>query len=981
MKKMISITAVGFMVLGAFAGCFSLPPDETKNMQDSISSFILEDFNHDAIPKPEHPRPDFQRENWLNLNGVWDFDFDPMSTGETEGWQNPGTHAFSQVITVPFCWESAASGLEPYFSGEYPTYYAMQNPTYMGSAWYQRTVSVPEEWAGSSVLLKFGAVDWECKIWIDGNLAGQHVGGYSAFEIDITQYVSAGKDFTLTLKATDPSDSNPEIPRGKQGGLWYIRCSGIWQTAYLEACPSDCRISGITITTDIDNSTANFEIAHFGGTSIRVTAKSPSGKVFVAEEKIYGADVATKVKLQIQDPELWSPDAPNLYDAVVELLGGNSPDAVKTYFGMRKIEAKWAPGHSPQDTQDVKEQYKYIYLNGEPIYLRGLLDQSYNPWGIYTYVTENDLKYDIEKMKGLGFNYLRIHIKADEPRRLYWADKLGMLIMQDMPCFDMFGPNLASVGGRENWELTMRDTITRDRNHPCIFSWILFNENWGIITPLPAYMNTDVQNWMIQMYNTARSLDPTRLIEDNSAIVYTYDYANTPAGGWHTNSTDIFSWHFYINDYATAKNHITDVVENAYAGSTWGCVYGATQQADPLMNSEYGGIGCADGNKDVSWCFKYLTTELRLRSKICGFLYTEVTDVEWEHNGILRYDRSAKDFGYEAFGCTLSDFTGADFLALDDAPGVRVSPGTKITAHPYFSKYSDSEARSGTMKWTLSATNSLGEQMGIIANGETPVEFVQYSVTKLPEISTTLPGETCLATLLVWIESDGKIIGRNYLNYHAYSPAEAVSKKDGKTILTFNPGSYSDSSWNDAGPKSSSDSSLSLPLPVATPAIPIPSMSGASGTVWGYDSGFFEYSLALPSEVQANALNSITILLEASAAYGDFNYQTDEARHQTEMTVKANGFEVGEAILSDASADARGALSYITTTSGGLCGSYGSLVEITIDGEKLEVVKNSLSSRLTLRFEVNGDPAFCNGLRIYDELNGAYPMNPTVIFE
>ncbi len=990
MRRAATFAIVVLFSLGAFAGCIG---GTKTNPADAVSSFQIEDFTTDtSIPKPEHPRPDFQRSKWMNLNGQWGFEFDPANTGETEQWFVPGKHKFSQQITVPFCWESPASGLEPYFRGEYPQYYALQNPTYTGTAWYQRTVNVPEEWKDSHVLLKFGAVDWESKVWINENLVGQHVGGYSAFEFDITQYIAAGQDFTLTVKATDPSDTNPEIPRGKQGGIWYTRCSGIWQTAYMETCPEE-RITGIYVFPDVDNSSVSFEIVHSGGAEVRVSAKSPDNRIFTANEKICSGK--TKVALKLEKQMLWSPDEPNLYDAVVELVGkSGAVDSVKTYFGQRKIEAKWAPGHSPQDTQDVKEQYKYIYLNDKPIYLRGLLDQSYNPWGIYTYVNESDLKYDIQKMKDYGFNFLRIHIKADEPRRLYWADKLGMLIMKDVPCSDA-APNYPGAQSRAYFEQTMRDMIERDFNHPSIFSWCIFNENWGLLLPVPLYANPEMQSWVVSMVEKAKALDPTRLVEDNSAIVYNYDNAHTPAGGWHTSTTDIFSWHFYINDYAVAKKHLNNVVDNAYAGSTWGCVPGAVQDADPLMNSEYGGIACTDGNKDVSWCFKYLTNEMRLHPKICGFVYTEVTDVEWEHNGILRYDRSPKDFGYETFGCALSDFTGADFLALDNPPGERLALGGQVTANPHFSKYSDSEARSGDLKWTLTATNSLGEKMGKLASGSVPVNFGQYTVTKLPEIKVTLPGETCLATLLIWLESDGKIMGRNYLNYHVYIPAESVSKQGTKTIVRFDPTSYSNASWNEAGPTASNQMVPGVSTPLMAPSYATSNPMGGSGAVWGYDSGYFEYSVPVPAGLSLQSVKSIILLLEASGAYGDFNYQTDASRHQSEMKVKINGVDAGGVLLPDAPSDARGVLSYLDSpqvllNAGAavkqgipLYGSYGCKVQVKVDGAKLgEIMKSALGSgSLTLRLEVGGEPAYCNGLRIYSESNGAYPMNPTIIFE
>jgi beta-galactosidase/beta-glucuronidase len=513
------------------------------------------------IPWPEHPRPDFQRSPWVNLNGQWGFDFDPQDAGEKEQWFAPGKHAFSKKIVVPFPWESKLSGIG--------------DKDYKGVAWYSREVTLPngEGWKGKNAWLIVGACDWEAKVWVNGQPAGEHVGGYLPFEVNLSKFGKPGEKVIVVIRAKDVTDD--QQPTGKQIG-WYTRTSGIWQTVYVEA-RGKAHITHFRMKPDIQLGQAQYNVRlvpesqTVQGHSVRITSPEPAFEPvkqpvrlqeFRRGIKDAGTEGQVTVTVKILQPQLWSPESPKLYPVVIELLKDEETvDRVETYFGLRQITTAKAPGRD----------YKYIYLNGKPIYLAGALHQSFHPDGIYQYPNDAVMRSDYELCKKIGINFLRIHIKTPVPRELYWADKLGVMIMQDMPNF------WNNTGQARKWyEDMLREAMTRDFNHPAIFAWVDFNESWGLDHPGPC--DEERQRWVEKIHENTKRSDPTRLVEDNSPCKYDHVV------------TDINSWHFYINDYAEAKKHIQEVVDKTFPGSTFNYIGGRKQTDAPLMNSEYGGI-------------------------------------------------------------------------------------------------------------------------------------------------------------------------------------------------------------------------------------------------------------------------------------------------------------------------------------------------------------------------------------------------------
>ncbi len=470
------------------------------------------------VPLREHPRPDFERPAWVNLNGNWQFDFDAKNTGEKDGWFRPKAHEFTREIVVPFPWESRLSGIG--------------DTEYKGVAWYNRQITLPsgDEWQGRDAWLIVGACDWQAKVWINGQPAGEHIGGYVPFEVNLAPFAKPGDTVTITIKATDFSD--PQQPVGKQVH-WYTRTSGIWQTVYLEPRAK----SYITALHGTPSTTGTIkydvDVQHADASTLVISSPDSEFKPVKLDLNAKGEDASTvQADVSVEKPQLWSPDLPKLYPIVFELQrDGKTVDSVRSYFGLRKVSIEKASGRD----------YPYICLNDKPIYLRGALHQSFHPEGIYQYPSDEVVRSDYELCKQIGINFLRIHIKIPTPRELYWADKLGVLIMQDMPCFYHYTPQAQAW-----WEQMLHAAVARDYNHPSIFAWVDFNETWGIGD---TGYKPDHQEWVEKMYELTKQLDPSRLVEDNS-----------PCYRDHV-ATDINSWHFYVNDYAGARQHLVEVDE------------------------------------------------------------------------------------------------------------------------------------------------------------------------------------------------------------------------------------------------------------------------------------------------------------------------------------------------------------------------------------------------------------------------------------
>ena len=907
--------------------------------------------NNTDIPRPEYPRPDFQRGtsegiDWICLNGTWEFAFDPDDTGEQNRWftlECTADSPWTLQIQVPYPWESlAAWGEEAQADNEnYLSKNAYLTPEEVTCGgiersgnyrevprhtigWYRKTVSVPETWNGKRTILTFGAVDWHAKVWVNGEYIGEHENGYLPFELDITDALTPGASTVIVVRAYDAQDHSEQLA-GKQIG-WYERTSGIWQTVYLEP-RNATHIKQCHITPDIDNSTATLDITIDGevstGTTLNYQCVSPMGEIAGSGQRaavggtetdqvVKGTRAETTLTIPINIPRehlhLWDVDTPHLYNLTLTLTAGESViDRVFTYFGMRKVSIAKAPGGD----------YQYIYLNNRPIYLLGALNQSFNPEGVYTFLTDEAIRRDIERAKEFGFNFLRLHIKVDEPRLYYWADKLGMLFMCDIPNFGSY-----TEEAQARFVETLRGNIARDYNHPSIISWCNFNETWGLGGREYKEM-PERQEWVREMYHLAKSLDETRLIEDNSPCLY--DHVET----------DINSWHFYINDYEQAKEHIANVVQETYPGSAFNYVGGNVQTDAPLINSEYGGISAGAGDKDVSWCFKYLTNELRLHPKICGYIYTELQDIEWEHNGFMNYDRSIKAFGYDYL-----DINTLDFIAIDYPPGKTVAPGERIKADIYASHFSHKTITETTLHWQLDTMSATGHVTRGCVSGKVEIPFPQYQVEQVHELELVVPDiHPAVGTLHIWVtDGTGTIVARNFINFEHFVEAVAPIESSGSKQITLNyvPDNISASSWEESTKREQLFS--------------------------GVGSGYVEYEISLPEGLNPAEVAEMELIFEASSAYSGAR-QTEPEQHPSDVTISVNGVEIDTIRIPDCPADARGVLSYIH----GEPGIYGYLYNIKFEASD---VLNGASDTLTVLYEAK------DGFALYGARMGRYPTGP-----
>ena len=868
-----------------------------------------------------HPRPDWARP-YLNLNGPWRFDFDPNDAGTKEAWFNK--HDFTKTINVPFPWQSRLSGI--------------QATGYNGVAWYERDVLIPPD-AGPRIFVVFGAIDWKATVYANGKELLTHEGGYVPFEVELTGLAKPGESLRLTVRAEDRTD--PDLPTGKQIH-WYTQTGGIWQTVYLES-RGHAYLKQAHVYPDIDNASATFEIAveaPDNATYELSVAATHESKRHSAAQKIAcktGINTAS-LSVSIPDPALWSPDSPDLYDAVIELRkNGKAVDSATTYFGMRKVSRGSYAG-SP---------YEYILLNDKPIYLRGALHQSFNPDGIHTHPDDAYIRRDYEKTKELGLNFLRIHIKTEEPRALYWADKLGVLIMSDVP-------NWWTKSGRSrgSWEATMRGQIARDFNHPSVFSWCLFNETWGIGDK--GY-DSDTQNWVAEKYHEAQKLDPTRLIEDNSAC--NYDHV----------VSDINSWHFYTDRYEDAKANIDEIVAKTFPGSEYNYIKGWKQDTAPLINSEYGGVSAGSGDRDISWVFLFLTNLLRKHNKICGYVYTELEDIEWEHNGFMNYDRSDKFFGYPA-AIKIADLQGAEFPVLDCPPYQVVKPGDSVSIPVLLSHWSEQNGL--VLRFSAGGSTIDGKLWSdMIPEVERPiVDAKPYAVTPQGSFDFVAPDSDGLLSIVVDVLKDGKRVAANYCVVHV---------KGGKTWDA--PGLYAASFPVD------SISEYTFAEPGAIPP-------KCPGKISGYKSGHISYRVLLPSDLKPDAIDGVRLIVELGAQSQDERKdwpqrkhaqdypQTDAKAWPTEVTLSVNGASLKTVSLHNDYADAVGVLSHVA---GYHHGSRGEIHNIPIEGEALSALKHSLKKNepVIVRFEVKSDAAHVGGLALFGAAMGGYPADPTLLIQ
>ncbi|XVH33096.1 glycoside hydrolase family 2 protein (plasmid) [Haloferacaceae archaeon DSL9] len=674
----------------------------------------------------------------IALNGPWQFAIDPTDGGRNRDWYRPTAEwpDRTETVTIPHAWQE---------HGEYRDY--------TGTAWYRRTVTLDDP--GRDVLLRFGAVDYETTVWVNGEEVGSNRGGYLPFAFDVTDAIVDGEN-TIVAEVVDPEDIS-EIPHGKQGAPWYQRVSGIWQDVTLEVVPS-ARIETVRATPNLDDDSVRVDIESFASdgefedplASVQITRDGESVAVTETALDSSGAGSAT---ISIDDPEYWSPENPALYDLEIGLeRDGRTVDRYEDYFGMRSIE-----------TRNGR-----LYLNGDPYFMRGALDQGYYPKTLYRPFSDSLFEEEVRTAKELGFNLLRKHIKPAHPDFLECADRLGLLVWEEPA-----NPTVHTDRSKREVREQIRGLIERDYNRPSVIVWSLYNEEWGIGNPqgldeeTSLWEDEEKQEYLTALYEETKELDPSRVICDNS--------------GWAHVATDLNDYHRYFvsPDRATAWTEDIESMTTAPAAN-----YGATNTDPtdaPLVVSEFGTWGMCDlpaieahyGEtppwfdyeffNDVikrpegvyeryadttlpdvfddwssfaeAWqwrefrSIKDIIEQMRAHEGVAGYVITEFSDIEWEFNGILDYRREQKAF-HDAFADV-----NADVLVSVVPSSHALAAGDTLTADIVVSNHT-TDAITDAIEW------SAFDQEGAVS-----VDIDGFGVTRIEDaISVSVPDVDALTT-------------------------------------------------------------------------------------------------------------------------------------------------------------------------------------------------------------------------------------------
>lgn len=571
-----------------------------------------------TTPRMDYPRPQFARGLWESLNGEWEFEFDDQRIGHKEHWFS-GQRELSRRIQVPFAFQSKLSGIA--------------DPAFHDCVWYRRKVEVPAAFAGKRTILHFGAVDYEATVWVNGHFAVRHEGGHTPFHADITDYLQAGSDENwIVVQAVDYSE-DLTLPRGKQywlndsASIFYTRTTGIWQSVWLEAV-SAVRLERVRMTPDVDRNEVVIRSFLTGWNpsqqlQLRVTVTADGKRVADDQYSLFAEHESRTIKLRDFNEHglgrLWSPEHPNLYDVTFTLLMDGEPvDKVESYFGLRKVSI---------------ENGKFC-LNNRPYYMKLVLDQGYFPDGNLTPPSDDAIKQDVELTKAMGFNGARKHQKVEDPRYLYWCDKLGLLVWGEMANAYDYSEKYAERFTKE-WQ----EAVERDYNHPSIVAWVPLNESWGVPN---IQIDVQQQQHALAMYYLTKSIDATRPVVSND--------------GWELMKTDLFNIHDYEwrSDVLQERYSSVERAVSAMPANRQLSVGGFSYEGQPILVTEFGGIAFKKSDWE-GWGYSGASTDEEylerlnnvvkpmLQSPVVqGYCYTQLTDVEQEINGLLTYDRKPK---------------------------------------------------------------------------------------------------------------------------------------------------------------------------------------------------------------------------------------------------------------------------------------------------------------------------------------------------
>jgi beta-galactosidase/beta-glucuronidase len=666
-----------------------------------------------TLTRDEYPRPHFDRSHsWQNLNGSWDFAADPTLS------RTAADSAWAQVITVPFAWETPASGIASHW---------------LSCGWYRRAIEVPP--SGQRAILHFGAVHHAATVWVNGLEVGSHVGGYTPFEIDITDALTDGRG-SIVVRVEAPIDKRAivhgkqrSVPRDDYDGCSFMPSSGIWQSVWLETRPATY-ITNVSLRSSAALDAIVAEIAIAG-------PDAASARLSVSIDGAESVEVSPGTSLlPIDEPRLWHPDDPQLYRVDVTLDSADGSDSVGASTGLRSVATEAGQ----------------IMLNGERLYVRGVLDQGYWPDTGITAPTDDAFVVDLELARRAGFNLVRKHLKLEDPRFLFHADRLGMLVWAEPASTGIFTPDAVAL-----FEAQIDAMVARDGNHPCVVIWGLYNEEWGLDWDVPG--DPAKQEAVRRAFRLVKALDPSRPAIDNS--------------GWTHVETDIVDWHVYDETpagWATKLHALMSGQADRFPVSiAVGTVVdkllmagGGPAPADlPNINGEYGG---GYTSVERGWNIHWQTQEMRRYDGLSGYIYTELYDIENETAGIYTFDRGDKDLGAN----DPADVNAGTTLVVDVDPVAAgrdlVSSSREIDVTVRISHHGPAPLMATIVPVWGQPLRSLDAPPDDLASSEYRVDVKPYRLSDAIHVHTVMPDEHQSGRLHLLIVAAGAVVGSGYLD-------------------------------------------------------------------------------------------------------------------------------------------------------------------------------------------------------------------------
>jgi XTP/dITP diphosphohydrolase len=916
-----------------------------------------------AAPVPAapqgHPWPDRARERFLSLDGEWEYAADPEDLGQAAGWFNlSAPQVFTRTIRVPYPPEAPLA----FVDAAHPAGGAEPAPP-SEVHWYRRHLERPEGWAGGALAAVFLGADWTATVWLNGQQVGLHEGGFLPFAVDLTPAWREG-DNLLTVRVEDRGASRPSQLVGLQGQGPYGRMSGLWRGVYLEHRGA-CWSGPLEVAPRLAEGRVEVAFGVQGTSSAadrwQVAVARPGGGLDLVAGEL--GTTPPRASVELDQPRSWSPGDPHLYRGAVRLLrGGQVVDQQLFSFGLREVSAGWCPGGSPQelgwpppedagpDDPPPVAPFQCLQLNGQPVYLRALTYDAYDGQALAS-CAEGRCAADLARVRDLGFNAVRLRGTTLPPADLALADRLGLLVLAEVPGLAPDAPSPRATGGDTVLELVLPELLGLARTHPSVVAWSLFHEQAGLRDP-PFWLDAGLKDFVAATVHLARQAAPEVLIEDNTAGGWSAAYGVLP----HVD-TDLQGYIAPPGDAATLGAWLDQLDRNVFPGSAWSFVGADVQAGQPLLAAELGCLRSGQPQGDVSGCLPEVLNLARRHGRLAGFTLATLADVGGQRNGLLREDRASKEFGLGESGMDLADLLGEDFVVID-APLLRESGGSQPLTVPLAVASGRSADRTG---WTLAADAGfdtctadgapLHDQLWAQA---WPVPPTAVGITPVHELAFTLgarPGVTTLRVRL--LDPDGVVRAANRMRVVVPGACEGVraGERPPDAVLPF---SYPGMANWEGGFTTAWDGS-------------VPTGFGGGETQWW-----------VAHHLTAAQVERYSLVFEAASAPPAPTGpppQTGGEPWPSQAFCQLNRGTAREFTTPDAPADARGVLSGLYHPDLGW--AYGTLIRLDFTPDDLG--ESTYPGQVQITCGVPRGTSTSNGLRLFDARSGRYPLQPALL--